>query len=69
MYSCNHDWIDIYDGENKEAQRIGSYCGNGMRTLETVQSRGRHLYIEFKSDWQQRRMGFELQYTTFLRGE
>ena len=69
VYSCNRDWLDIYDGENKQAQRIGSYCGKGMRTLETVQSRGRHLYIEFKTDKQQRRKGFELHYTTFLRGE
>ena len=69
IYSCNHDWVSVYDGETKARRRLGTFCGNGMRTFQTLHSTGRHLYIEFKSDWQQQRSGFQLQYVTFLECE
>ncbi len=65
IYSCNHDWISVYDGENKDGRRVGSYCGNGMRTFQTVHSTGRFLYVEFVSDWREQRRGFNLQYMSF----
>ena len=68
-YSCNYDWISIYDGENKGGRRFGSYCGTGMRTFQTVHSTGRFLYIEFKTDHKERRNGFHLQYKTFFASE
>ena len=69
IYSCNRDWVSVYDNETKSGRRLGTYCGNGMRTFQTLHSTGRHLYIEFKSDWQQRRSGFQLQYVTFFECE
>lgn len=69
IYSCNRDWVSVYDNETKSGPRLGTYCGTGMRTFQTLHSTGRHLYIEFKSDWQQRRNGFQLQYVTFFECE
>ena len=69
IYSCNHDSLSVYDGENKTTRRLGTYCGSGMRTFHTVSSSGRHLYVEFTSDWQQRRSGFQLKYVTYFTGE
>ena len=69
IYSCNHDALSVYDGANKTTRRLGTYCGNGMRTFHTVSSTGSHLYVEFTSDWQQRRSGFQLHYVTYFTGE
>ena len=69
IYSCNHDWLSVYDGDSKDARRIGSFCGsNGMRGFHTIHSSGRHLYVEFLSDGQQRRAGFHLEYLNFFQG-
>lgn len=70
IYSCNHDWLSVYDGDSKDARRIGSFCGsNGMRGFHTIHSSGRHLYVEFLSDGQQRRAGFHLEYLNFFQAE
>ncbi len=69
--SCSHDKLDIFDSENRDGLKIGSFCGKGMRKLETVYSTQNHLYIEFvseTSDKNQTKEGFELHYTTFLEG-
>ncbi len=71
--SCSHDKLEIFDSENRDGVRIGSFCGKGMRTLETVYSTNNHLYIEFVSDPEtsdlvQTKRRFELHYTTFLKG-
>ena len=64
--SCNHDWVAVYDGDTQAARMIGRFCGT---SLPTVRSSGRHMVVEFSSDWQQRRKGFQLQYITFFSGE
>ena len=71
LYTCDHDSLTIYDGKSKDGLKIGSYCGkNGMRKLETIYSTNEHLYIEFNSDTDHSGSnGFELHYTTFLKGE
>ena len=63
--SCNHDWLAVYDGSSQKSRLIGRYCGN---TMPTVRSSGRHLLVEFSTDWQQRRRGFQLHYITFFAG-
>lgn len=69
-HSCKNDKLEIFDGENRDGMRIGSFCGKAMRKLETVYSAQNNLYLEFvsKSDTTQTIRGFELHYTTFLRG-
>lgn len=70
-HTCDQDWIAIYDGPDMNAQKIGTYCGNQMRKLETVYSSNSELYIEFVSAANTKpedRGRFKLHYTTFLRG-
>lgn len=71
MYSCNRDYLAVYDGENDQARRLGSFCGNvsGMRAFKTLYSSGRHLYLKFKSDGKNQKKGFHLEYQTFLKGK
>ena len=71
IYSCNRDYLTVYDGENDQARRMGSFCGNafGMRAFRTLYSSGRHLYLKFKSDGKNQRKGFHLRYSTFLKGQ
>lgn len=64
-HSCNHDWVAVYDGASHRSPLIGRFCG-GM--MPTVRSSGRHMLVEFSTDWQQRRKGFKLQYVTFFAG-
>ena len=63
--SCNHDWVAVYDGHTHNSPLIGRFCGDMM---PTVRSSGRHMLVEFSSDWQQRRKGFQLHYITFFAG-
>ena len=63
--SCNHDWVAVYDGASHTSRLIGRFCGNMM---PTVRSSGQHMLVEFSSDWQQRRLGFQLHYLTFFAG-
>ena len=71
IYSCNRDYLAVYDGENDQARRLGNFCGDayGMRAFRTLYSSGRHLYLKFKSDGKNQRKGFHLRYQTFLKGK
>ena len=64
-HSCNHDWVAVYDGLSHRSPLIGRFCGTMM---PTVRSSGRHMLVEFSTDWQQRRKGFQLHYLTFFAG-
>ena len=70
IFSCNRDYLKVYDGENDTARQLGNFCGSafGMRAFRTVYSSGRHLYLKFKSDGSNDRKGFYLRYQTFLEG-
>lgn len=65
MNACDNDWVVVYDGKNKTANRIGPFCGKASRPFQTIHSTGRHLYIEFQSNNATQRGGFQLQYTTY----
>ena len=71
IYSCNRDYLAVYDGENDQARRLGNFCGDayGMRAFKTLYSSGRHLYLKFKSDGKTQKKGFHLRYQTFLKGK
>ena len=68
IYTCDTDYIAVYDGNNKTSRRIGPFCGNTSRPFRTIHSTGRHLYIEFQSNNQVQYSGFELKYTTYRTG-
>ena len=63
--SCNHDWVAVYDGETHYSPLIGRFCGVNM---PTVRSSGHHMLVEFSTDWQQKRQGFQLHYITYFAG-
>lgn len=66
--TCDTDWVAVYDGMNKNASRIGPFCGNTSRPFQTIHSSSRHLYIEFRSNNVTQRRGFQLEYTTYRQG-
>ena len=67
LNECNNDWITVYDGPDKNANRIGPFCGNAP--FQTIHSTGRHLYIEFQTNDRKTGNGFKLNYTTYREGE
>ena len=56
-----YDFLYIYDGENEFATLIGQFTG---LSSNTVQSTGRHLFINFQSDESETRTGFNLRFDT-----
>ena len=71
IFTCNNDYLAVYDGEDDQARRLGNFCGDayGMRGFRTLYSSGRHLYLKFKSDGKNQKKGFHLRYQTFLTGK
>ena len=71
IFTCNNDYLAVYDGENDQARRLGNFCGDahGMRAFRTLHSSGRHLYLKFKSDGKTQKKGFHLRYQTFQKGK
>ena len=64
QFSCiefRYDFLYIYDGENEFATLIGQFTG---LSSNTVQSTGRHLFINFQSDESEARTGFNLRFDT-----
>ena len=69
LNTCDRDYVTVYDGDSKDSQRIGPFCGNTSRPFQTIHSTGRHLYIEFQSDSDSiQYSGFQLEYITYRTG-
>jgi len=61
--SCEYDYIEIYDGEDWNAPKLGTWCGSG--DIPTLLSTSNMLYIEFISDESGKAEGFKLKYEFF----
>ncbi|MBW6498678.1 MAG: carboxypeptidase regulatory-like domain-containing protein [Bacteroidales bacterium] len=48
--SCSYDWLKIYDGPDKSASLIGTYCGNNSPGVVTSTHTTGALTFEFHSD-------------------
>ena len=59
-FSCDYDYLVIYDGKSKNDSLIGKFCGGD--DVEVVSS-GTDLYIEFVSDDSGEANGFRLKFT------
>ena len=46
--TCEHDYIEIFDGVNENSKSIAKFCGEG--TTGTIISTGSSLYLRFVSD-------------------
>ena len=62
-FSCEYDYLSIYDGQDWYAPKLGTWCGTG--SIPTILSSTRYLYIEFVTDDAGREDGFRMKYEFF----
>lgn len=58
---CAYDHIDIYDGRDGKAQKLGRFCGT--KKPPPITSSGNKLFIRFFSDNSVQKKGFEASHT------
>ncbi|XP_076851518.1 dorsal-ventral patterning tolloid-like protein 1 isoform X1 [Brachyhypopomus gauderio] len=58
---CGYDFIELYDGRDTQAPRLGRFCGSGPR--EELYSAGDAVLIRFHSDDTISKKGFHIRYT------
>ena len=61
--TCAYDYLDIFNGPDTSAYRIGRYCGSDIPT-GLIRSTGNTLTLNFVTDWSVQRAGFRLVYRT-----
>ncbi|KAG8435188.1 hypothetical protein GDO86_013215 [Hymenochirus boettgeri] len=59
---CGYDYMEVYDGYDSTAPRLGRYCGSGPP--EEIFSAGDSLMIRFHTDDTISKKGFHGQYTS-----
>ncbi|XP_068942361.1 cubilin [Petaurus breviceps papuanus] len=59
---CRYDYVKVYDGDNANANLVGTFCGSTLPA--PFISRGNFLTVKFVSDVSVEREGFSAKYTT-----
>ncbi|KAM9307087.1 LOW QUALITY PROTEIN: bone morphogenetic protein 1-like [Pholidichthys leucotaenia] len=59
---CSYDYVELYDGADTKAPRLGRYCGSGAP--EEVYSAGDAVVLKFHSDDSINKKGFHVRYTS-----
>uniref|UniRef100_A0A087XPJ8 Metalloendopeptidase n=1 Tax=Poecilia formosa TaxID=48698 RepID=A0A087XPJ8_POEFO len=59
---CGYDYIELYNGYDANAHRLGRFCGSGPR--EGIYSPGDAMLIRFHSDDTISKKGFHVRYTS-----
>ncbi|XP_052588775.1 bone morphogenetic protein 1 isoform X1 [Peromyscus californicus insignis] len=59
---CGYDYMELFDGYDSTAPRLGRYCGSGPP--EEVYSAGDSVLVKFHSDDTISKKGFHLRYTS-----
>uniref|UniRef100_A0AAR2JDA1 Metalloendopeptidase n=1 Tax=Pygocentrus nattereri TaxID=42514 RepID=A0AAR2JDA1_PYGNA len=59
---CGYDYIELYDGHDTSAHKLGRFCGSGPR--EELYSAGDAVLIRFHSDDTISKKGFHIRYTS-----
>ncbi|KAM6986877.1 bone morphogenetic protein 1-like isoform 2-T2 [Aplochiton taeniatus] len=59
---CGYDYMELYDGADIKAPRLGRYCGSGHP--EEIYSAGDAIVIQFHSDDTISKKGFHVRYTS-----
>uniref|UniRef100_A0A8C2FCN4 Metalloendopeptidase n=1 Tax=Cyprinus carpio TaxID=7962 RepID=A0A8C2FCN4_CYPCA len=59
---CGYDFIELYDGYDTGAHKLGRFCGSGPR--EELYSAGDAVLIHFHSDDTISKKGFHIRYTS-----
>ena len=58
--SCKYDSLQIHDGYDVNANKLGTFCGNSLPG--TFKSTGNKMYLRFLSDDRQNRNGFKIEW-------
>nr|CAD7261777.1 unnamed protein product [Timema shepardi] len=61
--SCLYDYVEVRDGIDSSAKRIGRYCTAGSHPL-IIRSTGNHLFVKFRSDVSRSGRGFHIKFDT-----
>ena len=61
--TCAYDYLDIFNGPDTNAYRVGRYCGSDIPT-GLIRSTGNTMTLSFVTDWSVQRAGFRLIYRT-----
>ncbi|XP_010875827.1 bone morphogenetic protein 1b isoform X2 [Esox lucius] len=59
---CGYDYMELFDGSDVKAPRLGRYCGSGPP--EEIYSAGDAIVIKFHSDDTINKKGFHVRYTS-----
>ncbi|XP_020788612.1 dorsal-ventral patterning tolloid-like protein 1 isoform X1 [Boleophthalmus pectinirostris] len=59
---CGYDYIELYNGLDNNAHRLGRFCGSGPR--EGIYSPGNTMLIRFHSDDTISKKGFHMRYSS-----
>lgn len=57
---CLYDYLDVFDGNNTSAPKIGRYCGT--HAPDVIKSSGNAMYINFVTDSSESGEGFQGAY-------
>ncbi|OXB55695.1 hypothetical protein ASZ78_015028 [Callipepla squamata] len=57
---CGYDYMEIFDGHDKTAMRLGRFCGSGPP--EEIYSAGETLLLHFHTDDTINKKGFHIRY-------
>ncbi|KAM8873002.1 bone morphogenetic protein 1-like isoform 2-T2 [Synchiropus picturatus] len=59
---CGYDYVELYDGADIKAPRLGRYCGSGVP--EEIYSAGDAIVLKFHTDDSISKKGFHVHYTS-----
>ncbi|MBN3300558.1 bone morphogenetic protein 1a [Amia ocellicauda] len=59
---CGYDYMELFDGNDVKAPRLGRYCGSGPP--EEIYSTSDSIMIKFRSDDTIHKKGFHVRYTS-----
>lgn len=62
---CECDYLDVYDGEDSTAIRLGRYCKGNIRLFST----GQKMFIVFRTDRRTGGKGFTASHKNVLKNE
>jgi len=68
--NCYYDYIEIFDGDNENATKLATLCGNEENMPnEPYYSTFNSMYIKFTTDSSIEGRGFKANYTTIDRSK
>lgn len=66
--NCNYDYIEIYDGDDENANKLATLCGEHIPDIPYYSTHN-SMYIKFTTDVSIEGRGFKANYTTIDRSK